>query len=117
MSNFGRPMWTLDEALEVIRALQPITRDYSYHLALGGGVLNKGTSDKDLDLYFLPLDNGSETKPNELAAYLDEIWGVGEPIGGEGYQDMEGIIKRKYKYGRDARIDAFIFQVIEDENG
>lgn len=50
-------LWTLDQALEFIRKLQPLTRLYGYHLCVGGGVLNTGMSDKDLDLYLLPLDN------------------------------------------------------------
>ncbi len=47
------PTWTLEEALILVRALQPTAWQYGYHLCLGGGVLNKGVSSKDLDLYFL----------------------------------------------------------------
>lgn len=50
-------MWTLERALGFVRKLQPLTRLYGYHLCVGGGVVNTGTSDKDLDLYLLPLDD------------------------------------------------------------
>lgn len=53
-------MWTLDEALLLIRDLQPAVSGVGYHIALAGGVLNKGASNKDLDLIFLPLDTQVE---------------------------------------------------------
>jgi len=73
--------WKIDDALPLIRALQPITRRFNYHLALGGGVLNKGYSNKDLDLFFLPLDNKTDQPdPNGLKAYLDSRWGEGQDL-------------------------------------
>ena len=53
-------MWTLQEALQLIRDLQPQLKPLHYHVALGGGVLNKGTSQKDLDLYLLRFDNDDD---------------------------------------------------------
>lgn len=44
-------MWTLEQALVIIRLLQPKVYSMGWHLCLGGGVLNKGVSNKDLDLY------------------------------------------------------------------
>jgi len=76
--------WTLNDALALVRALQPKTRDFSYHLALGGGVLNTGRSKKDVDLYFLPLDNNK--KPSDakgLVAWLTKEWGQPEVLGGD----------------------------------
>lgn len=77
--------WTLDEGLNLIRALQPKTREFGYHLCLGGGVMNKGISEKDLDLYFLPLDNPTLAKanPQELINWLVTLWGDYSPIGKE----------------------------------
>lgn len=48
-------MWTLDEAVKLIRNLQPKAHKLGYHLALAGGVLNNGTSDKDLDILAVPM--------------------------------------------------------------
>lgn len=59
-------MWGLSEALDVIRPLQFKALQYGYHLALGGGVLNKGMSDNDLDIIVLPLDQ----RPAQLDKFL-----------------------------------------------
>ena len=42
--------WYLDEALGLIRELQPNVFKFGYHLALGGSVLNVGLSVNDLDI-------------------------------------------------------------------
>ena len=76
-------MWTLNEGLDLVRALQPKTREFGFHLTLGGSVLNKGESDKDIDLYFLPMDNGKPSNANSLIDWLAQLWGTGEPIGGD----------------------------------
>ena len=51
--------WTFEGAKPLIKILQAELRDIGYHVALGGGVLNKGVSKKDLDLYVLPMNNSS----------------------------------------------------------
>lgn len=80
--------WRLDEALELIRALQSDVRKFGYHLCLGGGVLNTGKSDKDLDLYFLSLDNQGPSDPDALIAHLENIWSCkGVDIWGSGTTD------------------------------
>ena len=67
--------WTLEEGLKIVRALQKGTRKFNYHLCIGGGVVNKGESYKDLDLFFLPLDNGTKPKAEELKSWLEDMWG------------------------------------------
>lgn len=69
-------MWTLEEAVDVVRTIQTLSRDFGYHVALGGGVVNEGYSEKDIDIYFLPLD-GDEYDPlrGELDGWLEEIFG------------------------------------------
>lgn len=62
-------MWTLDQALDLIRDLQPDVRALSYHVTLGGGVLNTGQSEKDLDLWFIPL-NDHESNPRSIMELL-----------------------------------------------
>lgn len=86
-------MWELDEALRLVRALQPMTRRFGYHLTLGGSVLNAGHSEKDLDLYFLPLDNKKLGKENSsgLLGYLRGLWGEPEPIDKD-YEEAENPI-------------------------
>src|SRR3990167_445607 len=102
--------WTLEDALDMIRALQPQTRQFHFHLCLGGGVMNNGHSEKDLDLYFLPL-NYNEGKPDipGLVKWLETVWGPSENIGGGDYPETEApyIRRRKFRYG-EQRIDVFV---------
>ena len=79
--------WTLDDGVKLVRALQGRTREYGYHLTLGGSVVNKGESEKDVDLYFLPMNNSKiKEDPNGLVSWLEGLWGNSEPIGNE-YED------------------------------
>lgn len=74
--------WTLDNAVGIVRALQQDTRKFGFHLCLGGGVLNRGWSEKDVDLYFLPLDNPQYTTSyDELIKWLESMWGQATKIG------------------------------------
>ena len=72
--------WQLPEALELIRTLQPLVREWNLHICLGGGVLNKGESKKDLDLFILPL--GGKPTPNyeKAKGFLETLWGKGEKL-------------------------------------
>jgi hypothetical protein len=75
--------WTLEEGLALIRSIQTDTRKFGYHLTLGGSVLNAGSSKKDIDLYFLPMDGHHESKPGDLLGWLVKMWGEYESIGNE----------------------------------
>jgi hypothetical protein len=104
--------WTLEDALPLIRALQPDTKRYGYHLCLGGGVLNKGHSDKDLDLYFLPL-GPNNADPDGLLAYITSLWGEGEPLSSRRAKDPsyppDPIMRKRSKFSYSGmRIDVFI---------
>lgn len=67
-------MWNLEDALVLIRELQPKLREIDYHIMLGGSILNTGTSDKDLDLFFAPL-NGYEPNRENIFNFLAERFG------------------------------------------
>lgn len=57
------PIWTLDEAIKLIREIQPEMHNVKYAVSLGGSVLNEGESYKDLDLIinpFYPEEVGEE---------------------------------------------------------
>jgi len=56
-------MWKIDEALKLIRDIQPHARMNDYNLALAGGVLDKGFSDNDLDIIVIP--RSATRKPNK----------------------------------------------------
>lgn len=99
--------WGLDDALTLIRRLQKTARLLGYHIALGGGVLNKGTSEKDLDLYFLPL---VDHKPEflQLIQLLELEFGTYTDIGSGG-ADLDNIYKDKLQYVNGGkRVDVFV---------
>ena len=110
MEKMLKPVWTLDDALELVRNLQPWTRDYAYHLAIGGGVVNTGSSLKDLDLYFLPLDNdGFVPRTDALLDDLQKHFGPYEPIVAPEYAHLHSFYRHKVKFeNAGKRIDAFI---------
>lgn len=102
--------WTLEDALALIRALQPMCRKFNFHLALGGGVLNNGFSEKDLDLYFLPVRKPTDS--DGLLKWLD-MWGPCKQIGKGDYPDKLPYTHRlQYVYGKQ-RIDVFILGIEE----
>lgn len=75
MTESKPPMWTLSKAQLLVVALQPKLHDMGWHVALGGGVLTKGESRHDLDLYVLPMNvEGREDAQDvlgELHSLLD----------------------------------------------
>lgn len=106
------PLWTLDEARALIAQLQTKSRHYGYHLCLGGGVLNTGVSAKDLDLYFLPLDDDIEPQPIALLDWMQEELGDSEsiPFGSDGKGNpgtSHYAWKHKFNHGG-KRIDVFV---------
>lgn len=58
-------MWTLEQGLALARQLEPIAMQHNAHVALGGGVLHLGGSDKDLDLFIYPRKS-AESFPVEV---------------------------------------------------
>jgi hypothetical protein len=104
-------MWTLKEALTLVRTLQPKLWQRSYHMALGGGVLNRGDSHKDLDLYIFPFNGEIDLAP--ILPFLESEWGPSEVIGNEqpNYPpDVNFQRRQKFFIGehKDVRIDVFI---------
>lgn len=99
--------WTLEDALVLIRALQPQCRQFSFHLALGGGVLNNGFSEKDLDLYFLPMGGVKPADQAGLSAWLEGVWGGPKPLGENYPEEPPYVYKAQFKYGQQ-RIDVFV---------
>lgn len=101
-------MWQLEEGLKFVRELQSVVKAVNYHVAIGGGVVNNGHSDKDLDLYFLPMDNGIVSVPARLANMLRVLWGDSTSLS-ETYDDKNSAYKDKLKFiVNGKRIDAFI---------
>lgn len=51
--------WVMDEAIALVRLLEPKLARAGFNLALAGSVLTKGASDHDLDLVVFPHDASS----------------------------------------------------------
>ena len=110
--------WELDEVLKLVRELQPKCHALQYHVALGGGVLNKGYSDKDLDLFFFPFNNDVVAiVPDALREILRATFGEEYTLGGPGvlpedidlaYPDQECLFRARYTYRGPKRVDVFI---------
>lgn len=49
----------LEEALKLIRYMQPRAKECNYYLTLAGGVLNNGYSDNDIDIVAIPSNNNN----------------------------------------------------------
>lgn len=100
-------MWTMEQGLVVVRTLQPLAQLFGYHIALGGGVLNRGASDKDLDLYFLPR-LGVAHRPQQLLIRLASRWGEEQRIGSDGAEE-QGVYEYKVQFNAlGKRIDVFV---------
>lgn len=104
-------MWTLLKALTLIRGTQETAKGYGYHICLGGGVLNKGVSNKDLDLYFIPLINDG-MDPKGLVQSLEIGWG---PSSGEAESWSDPTrhdpFSHKLRFTGSKPSDAFIGQI------
>jgi hypothetical protein len=68
-----RHLWYADDATSLIRELQATAWPLGWHLAMGGGVLTHGYSDKDLDFYALPIyGKGDKPSTEALVSALGE---------------------------------------------
>jgi hypothetical protein len=98
--------WVLADALLLVRQIQPLLRERKWHVALGGGVLNTGESDKDLDLYFLPF---GDHVTDGILPFLTEMWGGAEPFSANAQYHTDVNFATKVKFTVDGRrIDAFV---------
>jgi hypothetical protein len=51
--------WNLDDGIAIARQLEQCVIGFGYHIALGGSVLHKGESKKDLDIFVYPQQPSS----------------------------------------------------------
>lgn len=106
-------MWTLEEGLGFVRQIQDASRLFGYHVTLGGGVLNTGSSEHDLDVYMLPMGgfNIDKTKsdPKAMIKWMEKFLGAATPLGKE-YSGTKPVYATTCKFiVNDKRIDCFFF--------
>lgn len=97
-------VWVLADAIDLVRDIQPELHAHKWHCALGGGVLNRGESSKDADLYILPFSDRSDVP--DVMPLLAARWGASEPIG----YGSSAIFAHKVKFAvrGGKRIDVFV---------
>ena len=77
-----KPMWTLETALAFIREHQPKVAPLGYYLALGGGVLNTGSSVNDLDIVAVPRTSAGPCASIRIVQdYFMQVFGKCEAYG------------------------------------
>lgn len=62
----AEPRWNLLKALNLYRRIHPVVFKAGYNLHIGGGVLNRGFSHKDLDLVALRRPQIPKTEPDHI---------------------------------------------------
>lgn len=68
--------WTINDAVDMVKELRPLIKDLGYFVTIGGGVLERGSSQNDLDLFLLPLRSDKiEKNPAGVVELLQKLWG------------------------------------------
>lgn len=55
-------MWNIEQAVEFCRMIEPVAIAEGFHVALGGSVLIRGESKKDVDIFIYPHKTEHATK-------------------------------------------------------
>jgi hypothetical protein len=101
-------MWTLARAQALISAAQSTALKCDYNLALGGGVLNNGSSNKDLDILAIPRSSVRKPKFELLLKYFTEDLPVEQLFTYADSEKLEGRIVYRFVMP-DARVVDLIF--------
>lgn len=100
-------MWEMWDAINLLRQWQPVAHAYDLHLALGGGVLNNGYSDKDLDIVVMGMNNGKRPRFDDFCGELKlvPIWvSTDYPESGENGRRLYKAYLEGYR-----RVDLFVY--------
>lgn len=107
-------MWTREEAFWVIERLEPIMAEMGAHVALGGSVLYRGSSTKDLDIIVYPHNadkfNTWETYPlkQKLAEFFKSGGTFNDCTGVSQIRDGKEVAWLKTPKGK--RVDFFFLE-------
>jgi hypothetical protein len=66
-------VWTLQDAVEMCRAIEAVCPRYGCHVGLTGGTLYKDGSRKDADIIFYRIRQAPGIETGDLFAGLEEI--------------------------------------------
>ncbi len=69
--------WTREMGVDLAASMAPFIRPLGYQVMLGGSVLTKGVSQKNINLYFMPSAEPTQVTPKdmELITWLASILG------------------------------------------
>lgn len=70
MNEETKPLWTLEQGIELARRLEKIAVEHNAHVALGGGTLHRGHSNKDLDIFVYPRKTSAPFRPENILAAI-----------------------------------------------
>jgi hypothetical protein len=100
-------VWTLEDAVAVARLCETELIPAGYHCAIGGSVLHRGWSDKDLDLFIYPHYTGRENLIERANAISKCGIQFIEARDHTGYGDAKEVARYEYN-GK--RIDIFFLK-------
>lgn len=76
---------TLEQALPVIRDIETKLIPHGAHCALGGSVLHRGESEKDLDIFVYPRNCEEPKTPEQLLELLQHLFPTGRDLTNDAY--------------------------------
>lgn len=62
--------YNTSDAVNLCIRLEPIVSEHGYHLAIGGSLAYRGTSNKDIDILIYPHESGAECARSYLISLL-----------------------------------------------
>lgn len=66
-------MWTLEQGVDVARSIEPLAIASGFHVAIGGSVLHRGESQKDLDIFVYPHKT-SQVSGTDVDAFKESLF-------------------------------------------
>lgn len=76
---------TIEQALPVIRDIEAKLIPHGAHCALGGSVLHRGESEKDLDIFVYPRNCERPQTPEQLMDLLKHLFPTGRDMFDDNY--------------------------------
>jgi len=76
---------TLEQALPIVRGIEYELASRGAHCALGGSVLHRGESAKDLDIFVYPRNCHRTQTPEELLGILQYLFPAGRDVTNDDY--------------------------------
>lgn len=76
---------TLDQALPVVRDIEAKLIPHGAHCSLGGSVLHRGESSKDLDIFVYPRNCEQTKTPEQLMEVLHHLFPTGQDLTNNDY--------------------------------